>query len=883
MRKLQSYIAILLPVLLGSNEAAGQQVTKIRLQEDDKASAESMLDAGIVTLPDITELTLCFRIFLVYSSAYNPVVSYFAEYDNEISSGIFWDSQILDFTCCQLRMTMLFNVTIKLRTWHHICVASDLKKRRYKLAIDDHYEEGDMPAIGTEMLHIDKKGRFVVGQELDSVEGGFNFRQSTCGDIAQLQLFTKAFDKSYLTAYAKCNAPKTELKPLFSFSKDATDFQVRGSSVISEVDLQELCKEKRQLFMLPEKRIFRIARDACWRMKGLLAVPQNELENKEIFDDIIRFNDECVDAYGAIYWIGGKGDVETGKWLRLDNKAELSWTNFDSGYGKVLDFKNCISVGGKDFPYLWYGTNCEFYTCPLCNFSDAAYFKVRGLCKDTLIDHSLSLYNYKNHKPQFVGPFYTNIYWDNETLTWTIGNRAEENLWGAMIMTAHDDYPIGVKTWNITGDKCTSNIVKVLITACSSTEYTCDDGMCIKKNQRCDMTTDCPDKSDEANCNIIQTPFGYSTQLPPPKPKGSPLSIKFFMGIISVREINILGFKMVLDVILKLRWRDGRLLMKNLQESVVANKVQDPENVWQPTMQIEDGSTSLADIMPRSKALMVERQSTPIPDDESRVHEDDLYQGSENMLYQYEVSTIGFTCQFQLQRYPFDKQLCSLTFRLIDVSSDFVVLTQDNIGVEFLGQKRLLEYEVTMVNMTFINNSKDNVGQKMALELRNLYGYYISNTYIPTTLLVIICYLTLFFDLNDFTDRVMVSLTSLLVLSSLFTQTSQSIPKTAYLKLIDLWFVVIIIFVFVIVLVLVIIESLRLKEQKNLKESDPPKSKIFIHVKPEGIIPESVAEPSSNWGCNVNPYAINIATQILIPILMGIFIVVYASVCYSGL
>ncbi|XP_068230942.1 uncharacterized protein [Palaemon carinicauda] len=742
----------------------------------------------------------------------------------------------------------------------------------------ENFVEGKLPVVGSEDLRIDTTGRFVIGQELDSVDGDFNFRQSTHGDIAHFQLFPKAFDPYYLKMYVMCNAPKTDVEPLFSFGKNLSDFQVRGSVVKSEVALEELCKQRRELFMLPEKRIFRKARDACSRMKGLLAVPQNKTENTETFDDIARFNDQCVDAYGTIYWIGGKGDMNSGKWLNLYTEEELRWSNFDTGYGEVTETKQCLSIGGIAFPYLWYATNCEFYTCPLCNFSDAAYFTVRGLCRDTLLDRSLSLYNYRNHKPQFVGPFYTSIYWDNQTLTWTLGSRAEESLWGAMEMTSHDDYPIGVRTWNITGDKCTSEIVEVLITACNSSEYTCDDGMCIEKHQRCDMIIDCPDKSDEANCNIIQIPFGYSTQLPPPKPTDSPLFIRFFIGIISVREINILGFKMALDVVQELRWKDRRLQMKNLLSNTIANKVQDPENVWQPTMQIEDGSTSLADVMSRSKTLMVEKESKPIPDDEARVHEDDIYLGSENTLYLYEVSTIGFTCQFQLQRYPFDKQMCSLTFRLIDVSSDFVSLIQDGIGVDFLGQRRLLEYEITMVNMTFINSSK---GQKVAMELRNLYGYYISNTYIPTTLLVIICYLTLFFDLSDFTDRIMVSLTSLLVLSSLFTQTSQSIPKTAYLKLIDLWFVTVIIFVFIIVLILVIIENLRLRNESPRK--------VFVTVGPEmkgnGRLSErnSPNFSSKSLGLEMSPIFFNFLAQIVMPVFIGIFIVVYASVCASGL
>ncbi|XP_050714165.1 ligand-gated ion channel 50-like [Eriocheir sinensis] len=80
---------------------------------------------------------------------------------------------------------------------------------------------------------------------------------------------------------------------------------------------------------------------------------------------------------------------------------------------------------------------------------------------------------------------------------------------------------------------------------------------------------------------------------------------------------------------------------------------------------------------------------------------------------------------------------------------------------------------------------------------------------------VIISLVTLHFDLADFQDRIMVSLTSLLVLATYFTQTSQTIPKTSYLKLIDVWFVALIALDFGVILSLVYVETLRLKERER--------------------------------------------------------------------
>lgn len=54
--------------------------------------------------------------------------------------------------------------------------------------------------------------------------------------------------------------------------------------------------------------------------------------------------------------------------------------------------------------------------------------------------------------------------------------------------------------------------------------------------------------------------------------------------------------------------------------------------------------------------------------------------------------------------------------------------------------------------------------------------------------------------MDDFTNRIMISLTAQLVLAALFTSTTQSSVKTPYLKLIDVWYAAVITFCFVIVI-----------------------------------------------------------------------------------
>ena len=59
----------------------------------------------------------------------------------------------------------------------------------------------------------------------------------------------------------------------------------------------------------------------------------------------------------------------------------------------------------------------------------------------------------------------------------------------------------------------------------------------------------------------------------------------------------------------------------------------------------------------------------------------------------------------------------------------------------------------------------------------------------------------------------MVSITSLLVLAALFTQASQNLPSTSYIKLIDVWYTSLVIIDFIIISCLVLVENIRLKHR----------------------------------------------------------------------
>ena len=76
---------------------------------------------------------------------------------------------------------------------------------------------------------------------------------------------------------------------------------------------------------------------------------------------------------------------------------------------------------------------------------------------------------------------------------------------------------------------------------------------------------------------------------------------------------------------------------------------------------------------------------------------------------------------------------------------------------------------------------------RIIIKLARQYTYHLSQSFFQSFLLGFLAYLTFWIDITDFTDRFMGSLTALLVLASLMSTLTESLPKTSYFKVIDFW------------------------------------------------------------------------------------------------
>ena len=104
----------------------------------------------------------------------------------------------------------------------------------------------------------------------------------------------------------------------------------------------------------------------------------------------------------------------------------------------------------------------------------------------------------------------------------------------------------------------------------------------------------------------------------------------------------------------------------------------------------------------------------------------------------------------------------------------------------------------------------------------------ILTTYIPTVLLIIISYFSNFFKPFFFEATVVVNLTVMLVLVTMFISTSSSLPKTSYIKMVDFWLIFNLTMPFAEVLLHTYMESLNEDDISKLKkDSENEKVKMI--------------------------------------------------------
>ncbi|KAK4314634.1 hypothetical protein Pmani_014085 [Petrolisthes manimaculis] len=642
-----------------------------------------------MTSPSSPSASVCIR-FKVYF--FRPLTHIFSltsrEETREINGEIF-----VDYVRPIVSAAFYFlgiSEPLQVLTWYHYCLTYDHTRAEIAAYLDGNLQ-GLISRNTTRQVTLRlwfSDAKLVLGQYSIEYLNGYSKDRSFSGQLTHVGVWGRTLTPQEVLQLANCGANPTGL--VIPWDQE----WILSQASFINVDESEICEKKtKSLYIKLSAMPYHAALAACAGLGGNLPVPTSHDHALEMLQ-VMNTPPELF-----LLWVGATDQDEEGVYITEHTGKEIPWAEWGSNDPNGLQWQNCLVLDETllhDYP-------CHVSREFICYLPSQREWTLRGPCEEDTANYKYSLLHPEMGHVVFRGYYQYEIREENNTWIW---RNVITNTVMARLSFTESRWPMGRLNWTVEHDVCEKKGRQVLqLSSCSRDEFTCKDGSCIPRVQRCDQRPHCRDESDEQECLLVHRPGGYLHTLPPPSQQaGSPLPVTIKLRLLSL-SLSDKDSYLEVTYHLNFSWVDFRLSFRNLKSA-------------------------------------------------SRLN-----------------------------------QVVSVSLRT--------------------------------------NNSDTMAKAEVEVKLQRRVGYPIISIYVPTVILLILAYLSLIFRRDNFEARVMSSLTVLLVLAALFTQTSTSLPKTSYFKMVDVWLLFSISLIFFVIVFHVIIDmategKLSKQNPRSTSRSPPP-------------------------------------------------------------
>ncbi|NXD55867.1 GBRB1 protein, partial [Corvus moneduloides] len=290
-----------------------------------------------------------------------------------------------------------------------------------------------------------------------------------------------------------------------------------------------------------------------------------------------------------------------------------------------------------------------------------------------------------------------------------------------------------------------------------------------------------PDFGGKAPAAPTRAPAPRGPLTPPPAPSaGPPVDVGMRIEIASIDVVSEVNMDYTLTMYFQQSWRDKRLSYSGIPLNLTLDN-RAADQLWVPDTYFQNDKKSFVHGVTVKNRMI-------------RLHPDGT------VLYGLRITTTA-ACMMDLRRYPLDEQNCTLEIESYGYTTDDIefywnggesaVTGVNNIE---LPQFSIVDYKMVSKRVEFTTGAYPRLS--LSFRLKRNIGYFILQTYMPSTLITILSWVSFWINYDASAARVALGITTVLTMTTISTHLRETLPKIPYVKAIDIYLMGCFVFVF---------------------------------------------------------------------------------------
>ncbi|CAJ0603918.1 unnamed protein product [Cylicocyclus nassatus] len=298
-------------------------------------------------------------------------------------------------------------------------------------------------------------------------------------------------------------------------------------------------------------------------------------------------------------------------------------------------------------------------------------------------------------------------------------------------------------------------------------------------------------KSDEVIQKILS--HSYDTLIRPPivddMGKDLPAKVDVQCYVRSMSNIDFVRMEYTLQLTFRQFWQDPRLAYTKMFPDRIIPKflvITEPHLIWTPDTFFMNEKNAHRHTIDKLNVMI-------------RIH------SNGDVLYSERIS-LTLSCAMHLQKYPMDEQMCGLYLASYAYTTDDIVYrwkSEDPIQLHPLLNTSLPNFSVEPAEISTCTSTTA-TGEYSCIQavfvLKRMFSYYFAQIYLPSTLLVIVSWVSFWLDRDAVPARVTLGVTTLLTMTTTAIGINSNLPAVSYIKAVDVWIGACLAFIFATVL-----------------------------------------------------------------------------------